>query len=61
MSTHVLLILLNELSGIDKMRGLPDIFISFCTEFNKFNNTGARMVDSIHHMTFELLKILLLA
>ena len=25
-------------------------------EFNNFNNTGARMVDSIYHVTFKLLK-----
>ena len=25
-------------------------------EFNKFNNTGARMSDSIYHMTLKLLK-----
>ena len=24
-------------------------------EFNKFNNTGARMLDSIYHMTFIII------
>ena len=41
MSAHVLLYLLNELTKIDKMRGLPSILSFFRSEFNKFNNTGA--------------------
>ena len=45
MSAHVLLNLLSELKKRYKMRGLPRIF--FRNEFNKFNNTGARMLDSI--------------
>ena len=36
----------------DEMRGLPSIISLFCNKFNKFNNTGARMSDSIYHMTF---------
>ena len=55
MSAHVLLILLNELGKRDKMRGLPTIFSLFCNEFNKFNKTGARMLDSIYHMTLRIL------
>ena len=51
MSAHVLLILLNELGKRDKMRGLPSILSFFRNEFNKFNNTRARMLDSIYHMT----------
>ena len=51
MSAHVLLNLLNELGKRDKMRGLPSILSLFCNEFNKFNNTRARMLDSIYHMT----------
>ena len=43
MSAHVLLNLLNELGKRDKMRGLPSILSLFRNEFNKFNNTGARM------------------
>ena len=39
MSAHVLLNLLNELRN----------------KFNKFNNTRARMLDSIYHMTLRLL------
>ena len=35
--------------------GLPSILSLFCNEFNKFNNTGARVLDYIHHMTFRLL------
>ena len=46
MSTHVLLNLLNELWKSDKSL--------FCNELNKFNNTGARMLDSIYHMTLKL-------
>ena len=39
------------------MRGLPIIFfLLFRNEFNKFNNTGARMLDSIYYMTLELIK-----
>ena len=54
MSAHVLLILLNKLGKRDKMRGLPSILSLFGNEFNKFNNTGARMLDSIYHMTLKL-------
>ena len=48
MSAHGLLNLLNELGKRDKMPRL------FCNEFNKFSNTGARMLDSIYHMTNTL-------
>ena len=54
MSAHVLLNLLNELGKRDKMRGLPSILSLFCNKFNKFNNTRARMLDSIYHMTNTL-------
>ena len=54
MSDHVLLNLLNELGKSDKMRGLPSILSLFRNEFNKFNNTRARMLDSIYHMTNTL-------
>ena len=56
MSAHVLLNLLNELGKRDKMRGLPSILSLFRNEFNKFNNTRARMLDSIYHMTLISLK-----
>ena len=50
MSAHVLLNLLIELGKRDKMRGLPSILSLFHNEFNKFNNTRARMLDSTYHM-----------
>ena len=37
----------------DKMRGLSSILSLFRTEFDKFNNTKARMLDSIYHMTLN--------
>ena len=55
MSAHVLLNLLNELGKRDKMRGLPSILSLFRNEFNKFNNTRARILDSIYHMILRLL------
>ena len=54
MSAYVLLNLLNELGKRDKMRGLPSILSLLRNEFNKFNNTRARMLDSIYHMTNSL-------
>ena len=54
MSAHVLLNLLNELGKRDKMQGLPCILPLYCNKFNEFNNTGARMLDSIYHMTLRL-------
>ena len=54
MSAHVLLNLLNVLGKRDKMRGLPSILSLFRNEFNKFDNTRARMLDSIYHMTNTL-------
>ena len=45
MSAHVLLNLLNELG--------EKILSAFPNEFNKFNNTGARMQYSICHMTLK--------
>ena len=56
MSAHVLLILLNELGKRDKMRGLASILSLFRNEFNIFNDTGARMLDSIYHMALNYLK-----
>ena len=54
MSAHVLLNLLNELGKRDQMRGLPSILSLFRNELNKFNNTRARILDSIYHMTNTL-------
>ena len=54
MSAHILLNLLNELRKMDKMCCLSSILSLFHNEF-KFNYTGARMLDSIYHMTSKLL------
>ena len=54
MSADALLNLLNDLGKRDKMRGLPSILSLFSNEFNKFNNTGAPMLDSIYHITITL-------
>ena len=51
MSAHVLLNVFYELRKRDKMRGLPRILSLFRNDFNKFNNTGAELLDSIYHMT----------
>ena len=56
MSAHKLN-LLSEFGKSDKVRGKPLILLLFCKEFNKFNNTGAQMLDSIHYRTLKLLKI----
>ena len=58
MSAHVLLNLFNDQSKRDQMRGLPSILSLFRNEFNKFNNTGARILDSIYHMTLRLLNLI---
>ena len=50
MSAHFLLNLLNSLRKSDKMLDKPRILLFFRNEFNKFNNTGARMLDSIYHL-----------
>ena len=47
---HVLLNLLNELGKNDKMRGLSSILSFLCNKFIKFNDTGARILNS----TFKL-------
>ena len=41
---------------IDKMRGLLSNLSLFLSEFNKFNSTGARILDSFYHMTLKLLE-----
>ena len=55
MSAHVLLNLLKSWGKAIKKRGLPSTLSLFRNEFNKFNNTGARMLDSFYHMTYRLL------
>ena len=54
MSAHVLLNLLKELRERDKMQVLPSILSLLRKEINKFNNTGAKMLESIYHMTLKL-------
>ena len=51
MSNRVLLHSLNELDERDKMWGFPSILSHFLNKFNKFNKTGARMLNSIYQMT----------
>ena len=55
MSTHVLLNLLNKMRKREKIRGWPSILSLLREEFNKLNNSGARMLGSIHQMTLKLL------
>ena len=55
MSAHVLLKFIKRVGEKYKMRGLPSILSLFRNEFNKFNNTRARMLDSIYLMTLRLL------
>ena len=45
MSAHVLLNLLNKLGKVIKCEAR--------NEFNKFNNTEARMLDSIYHIILK--------
>ena len=53
MSAHVLLNLLNEIGKKIRCEAFSSILSVFPNEFNKFNNTGARMQDSIYHMTVQ--------
>ena len=53
-SAHVLLNLSNELGKRDKMN-LLSILSLFRNEFNQFNTEGARMLDSIYHMTLKII------
>ena len=54
-SAHVLLNLFDTLGKRDKMSGLPSILSLLRNEFNKFNNTGAQMIDFIYHTTLWVL------
>ena len=47
--------LLNKLEKKDKMQDLSSILSLFCSEFYKFNNTGAQKLDSIYNITLKLL------
>ena len=52
----VLLNLLNELGKKIRCETVPSILSVFPNEFNKFNDTGARMQDFIlYHMTLKTL------
>ena len=51
MSDHVLLNLFNELGKEIKCEACRAFYLFFTTSFNKFNNTRARMIDSIYHLT----------
>ena len=53
MSAHVLLNFINELGKKIRYEAMPSILSVFPNVFNKFNNTGARMQDSIYHMTLK--------
>ena len=54
MSAHVLLNLLNEL-GKKRSASVVKHSSYFRNELNKFNNTGAIMLDYIYHMIFKYL------
>ena len=56
MSAHVLLNLLNKLWKSDKRQDLPSILLLFGNKFNKFNKTGAWMLNSIYHVISKLIK-----
>ena len=46
MSAHALLNLLKKFVKSDKMQGLSRNLSLFCSNFNKFKNTEAPMLDS---------------
>ena len=52
-SVRVLLNLLNKLGKRIRCEALLSIVSVFDNEFNKFNNTGARLQDSVNHMTLK--------
>ena len=43
------------------MRGLPSILTLFRNEFDTSNYTGARMLDSICHLSLKLIKACIFA
>ena len=53
MSAHALLNLLNVFWEKIRCEALPSILSVFPNEFDKFNNTVARMQDSIYHMALK--------
>ena len=54
MNAHVLLNLLNKLGNKMRCEALVSILSVFPNKVNKFCITGAKMQDSIYHMTLEL-------
>ena len=54
MIVHVFSNLLNELGKTIKSEACR-AFYGFRNEFNKLNNTGARMLNFINHMTLKLI------
>ena len=54
MSAHVLLNLLNKLRKEIKCEACRAFYLCR-NEFNKYNNTKTRMLDSIYHMTLKIL------
>ena len=57
MRAHVLLNLSNVLAKRNKMQSWPCILSLFRKEFNKFNYTGAQMLDTTYHMTMKNLEV----
>ena len=53
MSDHVLLNLLNELRKRDTCEAYQALYL-FWNKFNTFVKAGARMLNSIYHMTSKL-------
>ena len=53
MSAHVLSIFLNELEKKVRCKALSSILSVFPNEFNNFNNTGARVQDSVYQPTLK--------
>ena len=51
MSAHALLNLLNKSGKKIRCVAMLSILSVFPNKFNKFNNTGAQMQDSVYHMT----------
>ena len=54
MSANVSMNLLTSWGKKIRCEALPSILSVSPNEFNKFNNTGTRMQDSVYHMTQKL-------
>ena len=52
---------INLMRKSDKMRGLQSILSLFQNEFNKFNNTGAQILDSTLDLSDDVKIIILLS